>query len=413
MSLVIRFPGGSSHFGTCGPALGIHDDSPIFLKPFHRAPHGIDMRIKFLRDFWNGAFPFVIHQRQHFGIQWPIAYWTTCPGVRRDVDSTSAGGFFRSVLERKVCGFEDVAFGFSRSMSSHNGSDDTLQLTDVTGPRLTLQKALQVSTNSECGQTPISGSFIRELLCQKSDIARSFLQRRDSDDVNCEAIVKVFSESSFINHFLKITVGSCYDSCIDVDGLCAADADDLTFFENTEELGLHAERQLADFIKEKSTSVYGLKEAFFPLPSSGECAFFMSEQFRLSDRFTDGGAVDCKKWFRFSTAVKMKSGGDAFFSGPRVTEYQDRNIRRRKNAFHFVEDRSKRRIACHQLMILVVFQCVLHVWSIIEYCSLYPREGYGERKAAESAFRCYLKRQYLTSGRCKVTACSVPMNMAE
>ena len=54
-------------------------------------------------------------------------------------------------------------------------------------------------------------------------------------------------------------MGGDDDADVDLDGLVAADALDFAFFEDAEELGLHGEGHVADFVEEERAA-FGLLE---------------------------------------------------------------------------------------------------------------------------------------------------------
>ena len=104
--------------------------------------------------------------------------------------------------------------------------------------------------------------------------------------------------------------------------LLVADAGDTALLQGTQQLGLHAERHIADFIEEKRASV-GLLEQPAPTPQrAGECAFFVAKQFRLEQGFRQRAAVDGHKRTFGATKI-VDRPGDALLAHAGLTRDQD------------------------------------------------------------------------------------------
>ena len=82
------------------------------------------------------------------------------------------------------------------------------------------------------------------------------------------------------------------DAHIDVQRRRPADALELFFFERAQNLGLHRERQIADFVEEQRAPVRELELAGLSLRRAGERAFLVAEQLRFEQRLGNRRAVD-------------------------------------------------------------------------------------------------------------------------
>ena len=72
-------------------------------------------------------------------------------------------------------------------------------------------------------------------------------------------MIEIAAKLVLLDEFVEIAVGGDDDAHIDLDGFVAADALDFAFFEDAEQLGLHGQRHVADFVEEEGAAV-GLLE---------------------------------------------------------------------------------------------------------------------------------------------------------
>ena len=89
------------------------------------------------------------------------------------------------------------------------------------------------------------------------DVALPAAQRRYFQRKDVKAKEKVFPEFAFPDHLGQILVGGRDDPAVDVDGPVAAQADDITFLDNAQQVDLGVVVHLGDLI-EKDRAVIGV-----------------------------------------------------------------------------------------------------------------------------------------------------------
>jgi hypothetical protein len=94
---------------------------------------------------------------------------------------------------------------------------------------------------------------------------------------------------------------------------------ELLLLKHAQKLGLKLDRQFANFIEEKRTSVGGLKTPYSMCQSSSEGASFMSKEFALDQRCRNGRAVNCYKPLLAAGACIMNGSCDDFLPCTRFT----------------------------------------------------------------------------------------------
>ena len=110
------------------------------------------------------------------------------------------------------------------------------------------------------------------------DVLAALAQRRHGDVHDVEAVEKVEAETGRGRLGAQIAVGGRHDADIDAARDVLADAPQLPFLYDAQQLGLRARRQLPDFI-EKQRSAVRLLEHSRPLgDGAGESAARVTEQ---------------------------------------------------------------------------------------------------------------------------------------
>src|SRR3546814_2991743 len=82
------------------------------------------------------------------------------------------------------------------------------------------------------------------------------------------------------------------DANIDAAHLAAADADDRPILQHAEQLDLHVEAHVADFVEEERAALARLEMADPARGGPGERAFFLAEKFGFDEVGGDGAAID-------------------------------------------------------------------------------------------------------------------------
>ena len=105
------------------------------------------------------------------------------------------------------------------------------------------------------------------------------------------AMEQILPKCFFAHTRFQIAVGRDYDANIDRDRLIAANAFDFAFFEDAQQLGLHVQGHVADFIEKYRSLISLLEFANVATGGAGERSFFVSEQFGLDQLRRHGGAI--------------------------------------------------------------------------------------------------------------------------
>src|SRR6185295_4799609 len=119
---------------------------------------------------------------------------------------------------------------------------------------------------------------LREMVDQFGDVARSIPQRRHGDRKYVEPVIQVRAETLFTNQLRQVEIRCCDDSDIHLNGSRAAQALELLFLQDAEQLGLQLEWQVADLIQEQRALIRQLESAGGLGERSREGAALVTEQ---------------------------------------------------------------------------------------------------------------------------------------
>ena len=189
----------------------------------------------------------------------------------------------------------------------------------------------------------------QEVFQQQGDILDPLAQRRDANRQHVQAVEEVLPETAGGGQGLQVLIGGGDDADIAVNRGVAADALELLFLQQPQQLRLRARRHVAHLIHEHGAAVGLLEFADAPPIGAGKSAALVAEQFAFQQRFRDGRAVDRQERGLAAAAVLIDRPGHQFLAGPALAEDQHGHVLRRDAADRLVEFLHGRR-AAHQLI---------------------------------------------------------------
>jgi len=130
-----------------------------------------------------------------------------------------------------------------------------------------------------------------EMMGQVGDVGRSFPQGRDPDGHYVEAVEEVGPEASLPDHLFKVAVGGRDHPDIDGNVAVAAQAPVAFVLDRLEDLALHGQRHVADFVEKDGAAVGEFENPLVAPAGIGVGPFLVSEKFVFQQVFRDRGAV--------------------------------------------------------------------------------------------------------------------------
>jgi hypothetical protein len=126
-------------------------------------------------------------------------------------------------------------------------------------------------------------------------IIASLAERRDGDRDHIESVVKVLAKAIVPDHRLEIAVRGREYPHVDFDGTRSADTQYLPLLKGSQQLRLHTDIEIADFVQEERSLVRDFEEPFLLRDGAGERPLLMAKELRFEQVLVDRSTVDCLK----------------------------------------------------------------------------------------------------------------------
>ena len=184
--------------------------------------------------------------------------------------------------------------------------DDVLQLADVPGPAVGLERAQRLLGEGDLPLRP------RELMLdERADVLGPLAQRGHADVHHVEAVHQVFAELAGRDGGHDVLVGGRDHAHVDLrPHRFGADGLNLAVLEEAQEHRLHAQAHLGHFVQEDRAVVRLLQHADLVAERVRERALHVAEQLRLEQRLRDAGAVDRHERLPGAAGVGVDELGD-------------------------------------------------------------------------------------------------------
>ena len=132
---------------------------------------------------------------------------------------------------------------------------------------------------------------LQQVIDQHGQILEPLAQRRHLHGEHVQAIVQVFAEAARADGGLQIAMRRCDDPHVAADGPVAAHAFESALLEHAQQLHLHLQRHVADFVEEQRAPFRELESPEPGRQCARESAFFVSEQFAFQQVRGNGAAI--------------------------------------------------------------------------------------------------------------------------
>ena len=167
--------------------------------------------------------------------------------------------------------------------------------------------------------------FFRKNCTSSGMSSEALAERRDSNLDRIQAVKKVFAESAGQDFGAKIAVRGGDQVHVDLFYLGRTDALDFAVLNHAQELGLHGERGLADFVEKDGAAVGVFEQAGPRIGRSGERAADVAEELAFEQGIDQRRAVAHRQPLRADRADLVDRARDEFFPGPGLAD--DQNVR--------------------------------------------------------------------------------------
>ena len=118
---------------------------------------------------------------------------------------------------------------------------------------------------------------VDEVVDQRKDVARALAQCGQLHRGDIEAVVEVEPKVPGLYRLLQVDVGGGDQAHVHRNGFARAQPHHLALLQHAQQLDLHRQRQIADFVKEQRAAVGGFEPAGPSLLGTGKRASFVAE----------------------------------------------------------------------------------------------------------------------------------------
>src|SRR5690606_32947013 len=192
--------------------------------------------------------------------------------------------------------------------------DEIRKFADVAGPCVARQRAKRGGADAQVG---FLAALVQEqeFLQQERQIAHALAEWRHLNRKNVQAIKKIFAEFALGDRRRQVAVRGGDDADVARARLVAAHAFERAFLQYAQQLDLHRQAHVANFIQEQCAALSEFEAAGSCTYGSRECAFFVPEQFGLQQVRRNGAAVDRHERPVAPVRKFMDGAGDELLAG--------------------------------------------------------------------------------------------------
>ena len=137
---------------------------------------------------------------------------------------------------------------------------------------------------------------LQDVFDKRFDVFGAVAERRDHDAGDVQAVIEILAEPAGGNFLRKVTVRGRDDARIGVQGLSPPQAFELVLLNDTQDLDLGRQRQLADFIEKNSAFGGAFETTGLLALGASECATLVAEELALDESLGKSPAVDADEW---------------------------------------------------------------------------------------------------------------------
>src|SRR5207247_9650376 len=207
--------------------------------------------------------------------------------------------------------------------------NDVLQLPNIAGPLPLRKNFHRLRRNTLDLLIHTARIFLNEVTDQQRDIFRPIPQGRRENGKNIEAIIEIAAKLVCGDHVGKIAVGRGDQPDVRPDRPRAAQPFKFLFLQNSQQLRLQLEGNVADFVQKKRALMRQLKAADLLGDCSCERALLMAENLAFQQSRRNRGTIDFYKGAVPPRTEVVNSARDHLFARARLTLNEYSGIDRR------------------------------------------------------------------------------------
>jgi hypothetical protein len=208
----------------------------------------------------------------------------------------------------------------------HQPHHHTLKLAHVARPGMRLHQPDGRLAELHRVAAPGKAGFVRIVANQDRHILRPIAQRGQTQRQHRQPVIQVQPKLAAAHPLGQVAVGGGHDPHIQTQLAAAADPHHDPLLQHPQQLGLHDQRQFADFVQKQGAALGLLEAAGQRARRPGESATFMAEELGLEQTLGHRRAIDVHEGRAGPPAGLMDGPREKFLAGAGLAQQQHRHV---------------------------------------------------------------------------------------
>jgi hypothetical protein len=164
-----------------------------------------------------------------------------------------------------------------------------------------------------------------DVIDEEAEVARALAEGRQAKDRDGEAVEEILAEAAGSHLGHQVAVGRGDHPDVDLARVRLADALDLPFLKDPQELDLGGEGELAELVEEEGAAVGRLEDALLVVGGAGEGAAGVAEEGGFDELGRERAAVDRDEGAVAAGARAVDRASEELLAGAGLAEEEDRH----------------------------------------------------------------------------------------
>ncbi len=186
---------------------------------------------------------------------------------------------------------------------------------------------------------------------QCRQVLATLAQRGYFNREHVEAVEQILTELAFGDAGFQITVGRGHDTHVAADGLVATDALEAAFLQHAQQLHLHRQAHVANFVQQQGAAFGHFEAALARGQCAGEGTLLVTEQLAFQQVGRNGAAVDRHERAITARRTLVDGARHHFLAGAGFAQHQHGGVERGHLFDHGAQRRDRRAVAGRSLLL--------------------------------------------------------------
>ena len=206
--------------------------------------------------------------------------------------------------------------------------DLVLELADVAGKLVRREPRERARRDAVDDLAEPRAIFLDEVMHEQRDVLGPLAQRRQVQREHVDAVIEILAKPAACNELLELAIGRGDDPDVDAPILIVADPAELLRLQDSQQLRLQRQRQLADLVEEQRPGVRGGEQTLAIARRVRERTADVAEQLVLEQLLWNRRTVDDHERRVVARRRVVDRARDQLLAGAALAEDRDRDVGR-------------------------------------------------------------------------------------